>query len=271
MDLPFTKLRTAGDAWILLDLRNTPMKDADFSAIARELCHRTKGACSSGLIVLETAGREPVARAWSRTGTISPLHPAASLCTARWLFDTGNLSGDAISFQTLQGSQEVLVLDSRIFSICLGIPVAEKIKRTPGEPWLGGDSGLQKNYIGSSRVKPGRSGKFKSEQRTAVMLWDGPLPKKQLRTISSRQPESNSLVYAGIISRGRIEVHAAGSDALRACGLALAAARTGGFCEQETNCSTGDGFVLAYMAADNSVFTAGSVSYCLRGQWWYED
>ncbi len=257
-----------------MDLRNASLKDANFSAIARDLCHRVKGAGASGLIVLEQSAQEPIARAWSRAGMISPLLPTAALCTARWLFDTGNLSGDAIPIRTLSGKQEVLVLDSRIFSLCLGTPAAEKIKRSPGSSWFSADASLQKNFIGSSKVQLNgveRDGFSKDPTQHTILLWDGPLPKKKLHAIGGKGDSAQKLLYAGIISRGQMEVHAPGSDALAACGIALAAARSGDFCEQETNCSTDDGFILAYAAADDSVFAAGSVSYCLRGEWWYQD
>jgi diaminopimelate epimerase len=243
MNLSFIKLRVADAAWILIDRVGAEGADPDWSAAARELCSAVRGCGARGLAVLERLSGSYAARVWDRRGLACPLSPSALLCIARWLFDMGQIAGESAQISSREGVHDIVVLDSRNFSISLGTA------QVRGE-------GTR------SAVKLGA-------YSLTLRLIDGPLPPKRSRTADRAGAEPD--VEVAVLARETLRIRSYGSDALLAAGAALAAAHKADFAEREASVALGRDQVLVQWLESGEVYVAGAPHYCFRGEFWAEE
>ncbi len=243
MNLSFIKLRVADAAWILIDRVGAQGADPDWSAVARELCSPVRGCGAKGLAVLESLNGSPAARAWDRRGGACPLSPSALLCIARWLFDMGQVAGESVQLGSREGLHDIVVLDSRNFSISLG--------------------------MAQVRSEGARSTVRLGEETLTLRLIDGPLPGK--RAMAASKAGIGADVDVAVLARQTLRIRGHGSDALLAAGGALAAAHKADFAEREASVALGRDQVLAQWLESGELYVAGQPHYCFRGEFWAEE
>jgi diaminopimelate epimerase len=243
MNLSFFKLRVADAAWILIDRVGAEGADPDWSAVARELCSAVRGCGAQGLAVLERLSGSHAARAWDRRGRACPLSPSALLCIARWLFDMGQVAGESVHITSREGVHDIVVLDSRNFSISLG-------------------SALVRGEGARGSVKLG-------EYSLTLRLIDGPLPGKRTRAADRAGAEPD--VEVAVLARETLRIRSYGRDALLAAGAALAAAHKADFAEREASVALGHDQLLVQWLESGEVYGAGQPHYCFRGEFWAEE
>mgnify|MGYP002777201333 CR=1 FL=1 len=243
MDLRFTKLRVCDDAWLIVDRRGARGADPAWAACAKELCHRSRGASARGLVVLEGAGSPLLARAWDARGEARPLAPSAILCAARWAFDNGLASGDAIRITAREGELEAFALDSQSLGVGLG---RVELKRVKG--------GFESRVMG---------------RELGLVLADGEPPRRspvpQGRQAAVRAASS---IEAGVVSRSRIVLRRPGEDGLLAAAVALTAAHEAGLADREASVEWRGESILAQLLDDGEAYAAASPAYVIRGEFW---
>jgi len=267
MNVSFIKLRVADDPWILVirpsmdvnpDKAESPA-GPDWAQVAAGLCHRTRGAAASGLVLVDAKVEPVVVQAWDASGRSCPPPPAALLCAARWLFDSGRASGDLVEM-TGDGPVKVLVVDSRTFGVELGA--------------VGGPSDVARLEAAieapGPRDRPAAAlGLELGGRQAAVLCYDGRLPRRT-GAPAVRVPGAPR-IEAACVSAHQLRVRRNGVDAVHAAGAALVAAAAIGLADREATVRTrGDG-ILVQWTDEGSVFAAAEASYCLSGEYWLEE
>lgn len=251
MNVPFLKLRVANDAWLVV---TAPDQEPDWPSFARLACSSASGAAASGAVVLGQGGQS--ARAYGRQGTPLPLPPSACLCAARWLFDAGRSSRDAV---LISGSGEggadieVLTVDSRAFALNLGGVRVLKKNSAPRTAEPG-----KNPAVALARVEAGG-------QELKVRLFDG------WAGMAARRACPRDEVLAACVSRERVRVYRRGSDALLAAAAACSAAAELGLMEAECAAELPGGAVLVQKPDDSSFVVVAEPEYCLSGEIWMQE
>jgi diaminopimelate epimerase len=255
MNLHFLKLRVAADPWILVDRCGTDTPDEtsiqgagaalpDWESAAALVCHPYRGAAARGMVVVGGAAEPYRIRSWNAAGRFQDLPPAAALCAARWLFDTGRAAGDTVTLEAASGPMEILVLDSRNFGLALGNPQAGNEERRSPELF--------------SVVLPGRS--------LRVRLNDGAIPRH-----ATRAGDPRDLIQVGCIARAELQLKALGIDALEAAGAAVAAASLAAYADRDCTVLIGDSRIMVQWPTEGPMFLAAAPAYCLAGDIWLDD
>ncbi|HAP43200.1 MAG: hypothetical protein A2087_08755 [Spirochaetes bacterium GWD1_61_31] len=262
MDLTFYKLHTAGTAWLLIDNSAASLKDGAWDRVARSLCHRLHGAGADGLVVLERSQSDTIVRQWSARGRVGPASPAALLCAARWLFDTGQAEGDSLRLLGTSGYSELIMFDSQAFGLRLLTAADYQPQAGLRRPTRQAGKLAADNYAGTALLDL-------ADGRLAVDVLDGPLRRRPAGSSRSgqRQPETTR-VELGVISRQQLTMRCTGIDPLAGAAWSLVVAGAWGFCEPEVAIRHGQADLVAYKAADQSVFVAAPVGYALKGESW---
>ncbi|MFH2115702.1 MAG: hypothetical protein ABIJ86_14480 [Spirochaetota bacterium] len=249
MNLHFLKLRVAADPWIVVnrcgpDAADVPADMTDWQSAAVLVCHPYRGAAARGLVVVD-GGEEPFrVRSWNAAGQSQDLPPAAALCAARWLFDTGRAVGETVTIAATAGQLEILVLDSRNFGLALGNPQA----RT------------------AERHSPARFTVDIPDKSLQVRLHDGAIPQRSSLAIDSRD-----LIQVGCVARHELQVKVRGVDALEAAGAATAAASLAAYADRDCSVLIGDGRIMVQWPEGGPMFLAAAPAYCLAGDIWLDD
>lgn len=256
MNLSFYKMQAGGRSWAMMDQKASLQKPAVYAQAARELGGRLRGAAVDGLIVLESGSGQPVARLWSRKGQPQGLPPSALVCVARWAFDTGQAEGDQIHIRSIEGSHEILVLDSRAFGLALSLTApADSSGRSASFRLQKDGRGLQdRHYLGYCQLQDGRAVR-------RLDIWDGPLPAR---------PEPELGLAAGVISRDHLSLRSPGLDPLHAAGLAFSAARSLDLVEASLSLGHRGATLLLQQATDTGLFVATTADYCFSGEFWLD-
>jgi diaminopimelate epimerase len=255
MNLHFLKLRVAADPWILVDRcgADTPVTQAmpaatadlpDWHYAAALLCHPYRGAAAKGVVLVD-GGAEPYrVQAWNAAGLFQDLPPAAALCAARWLFDTGRATGETVTLAAASGCIEILVLDSRNFGLALGNPQATTTEqRSPDRFTI---ALLDKSF--------------------RVRLHDGAIPPR-----ANLGTDARDLVQVGCVARHELQLRVRGVDALEAAGAATAAASLATYADRDCSVLIGDSRIMVQWPEGGPMFLAASPAYCLAGDIWLDD
>ena len=261
MNLHFLKLRVASDPWILVDrcganagdtkaTLETPTVPDSFARIpdwqyaATLVCHPHRGAAARGLMVVEGSAEPYRVQSWNARGLVQDLPPAAALCAARWLFDTGRAVGETVSLASTSGPVEILVLDSRNFGLALGNPQAgSDMPRSPDRFTI---------------ALPSKS--------VQVRLHDGALP--QRKSLSS---DARDLVQVGCHARHELQLRVQSLDALEAAGAAVAAASLAAYADRDCTVLIGGSRIMVQWPDEGPMFLGAAPAYCLAGDIWLDD
>ena len=261
MNLHFLKLRVTSDPWILVDrcganagetlaapeaqtIPDSLAELADWHYAATLVCHPYRGAAARGLMVVEGVAEPYRVQSWNAGGLIQDLPPAAALCAARWLFDTGRAVGETVSLTSTTGPMEILVLDSRNFGLALGNPRAGRaLPHSPDR---------------FSIALPAKS--------VQVRLHDGPIP--QRKNLAS---DARDLIQVGCLARHELQLRVHGHDVLEAAGAAVAAASLAAYADRDCTVRVGGNRIMVQWPDEGPMFLAAAPAYCLAGDIWLDD
>lgn len=261
MNLHFLKLRVAADSWILVDrcgahavdtlnpadspiLQDPAAGMPDWHHAASLACHPFRGAAARGLVLVEGKAEPYFVQSWNARGQVQALPPAAALCAARWLFDTGRAAGETVALASTSGPVEILVLDSRNFGLALGNPQARAVE---------------------ARL-PGRFTIALQDRTVQVMLHDGAIPRR-----ADLVTEGRDLVQVGCLARHELQLKVRGIDALEASSSAVAAASLAAFADRDCTVTIGGSRIMVQWPEEGPMFLAAAPAYCLAGDIWLDD
>jgi diaminopimelate epimerase len=180
---------------------------------------------------------------WNAGGLVQDLPPAAALCAARWLFDTGRAAGETVSLASTKGLMEILVLDSRNFGLALGNPQVKA----------------------AGPRSPDRFTISMHQKSIQVRLHDGVIP--QRRRLSS---DARDLVQVGCTARHEVQLKVRGLDALEAAGAAVAAASLASYADRDCTVVIGGSRIMVQWPDEGPMFLAAAPAYCLAGDIWLD-
>ncbi len=130
MEIPFYKMHTGGNGFLLIDLaRQTRLSGLEAAAlypeISRIMCGRRYGVGAAGCIFLAP---DNSIRFFSHQGKEADYSGDALLCAARYAFDSGRITRNQagtenlIRFRTVKGEVPLGIIGAHEFSLCLGAP-----------------------------------------------------------------------------------------------------------------------------------------------------
>ncbi len=133
MELNFYKLQIGGNDLILVNqLGKTVIDETLLPQLSKNLCKRSKGVGSNGVIYLYPGVEHEVQiKFYNSKGSSSKISYDALLCTAKYVFDYGLSGSEYIVIESDFGVITVDCIDSSNFRISLGEPGTEN-----GEPLL---------------------------------------------------------------------------------------------------------------------------------------
>lgn len=267
MNLSFLKLRVADCPWILFDRLPAPGEDRSgdlpWDSIAVDMCSRSRGAAAVGIVVVEREGDTNIVRTWDARGFPCAPPPAAALCASRLLFDAGRGGSESITFRSSGGDTEVLVIDSRILGISVGIPAREDgsaLAGTLGPAGLGlsvqpGSGVALPVWLGGATVE--------------VALFDSPPARTPSRGSAGRAAVPGACrVEVLSISRQELRVRRGRCDPVVAAAAAATAAVVADYADRETACLLAGDRLVAQWPEAGPVFVAAVPEYCLSGEFW---
>jgi len=267
MNLSFLKLRVADCPWILFDRPPAPggdgTDDLPWDSIAVDICSRSRGAAAVGIVVVEREGDTNIVRTWDAKGAPCAPPPAAALCAARLLFDAGRGGSESIAFRSSGGDTEVLVIDSRILGISVGIPSRE-------------DGGALAGTLGTAglglSVQPGSGVAVPVTlcgKSVEVALFDSP-PARPASRGNAGSAVSHGLKRVEVlaVSRQELRVRRGSCDPVVAAAAAVAAAVVADYADRETACLLTRDRLVAQWPEAGPVFVAAVPEYCLSGEFW---
>jgi hypothetical protein len=260
MNLPFLKLRVADCAWVLFDRWEASGEgELPWASIAVGICDRYRGAAAVGLVAVKRQGDANLIETWDASGEPIAPPPSASLCASRLLFDAGRAGPDSVEFRSSAGTVEALVIDSRVLSLPLGVPLRED-----GGP-LGdayGSGGLRLSAApGSVVVMP----VVLNGEGVEVALYDRPPAGRRARSATGA---GNRRVEALAVSRQELRVLRRSRDPLVAAAAATAAAIVADYADRECAAMIAGHRLAAQWPEDGPVFVAAAPEYCFSGDFW---
>ena len=133
MELNFYKLQIGCNDLILVNqLSKTSIDETLLPQLSKNLCKRSKGVGSNGVIYLYPGIEHEVQiKFYNSRGSSSKISYDALLCTAKYVFDYGLSGSEYIVIESDFGVITVDCIDSTNFRISLGEPTTEN-----GEPLL---------------------------------------------------------------------------------------------------------------------------------------
>lgn len=123
--LEFAKLQGTGNDFVLIDGRTTRERgDAEWAALARELCERHFGVGSDGLLlVLPSAEADIRMRMWNPDGSQAQMCGNGLRCFARYVLDREHPHDDALAVETDAGLRTVQRRGRERFEVSMGRPI----------------------------------------------------------------------------------------------------------------------------------------------------
>jgi hypothetical protein len=155
----------------------------------------------------------------------------------------GQIVGESVQISSREGLHDIVVLDSRNFSIGLG--------------------------VAQVRAEGTRSTVRLGEYSLTLRLIDGPLPRKRARTADRTGGDAD--VDVAVLAREMLRIRGYGSDALLSAGAGLAAAHKADFAEREASVALGRDQVIVQWLESGELYVAGQPHYCFRGEFWAEE
>ncbi len=271
MNLSFLKLRVADCPWILFDRLPASGKDSvrgelPWDSIAVDICSRSRGAAAVGIVVVERDGDTNIVRTWDAEGASCAPPPAAALCASRLLFDAGRAGSESIAFRSSGGDTEVLVIDSRILGISVGIPAREDGSILAG---VMGPAGLGLSVQSGSGVALPVS---LCGTAVEVALFDRPPARPAFRGQAGRLATHGlKRVEVLAISRQELRVRRGACDPVLAAAAAAAAAVVADYADRESACLLAGDRLVAQWPEKGPVFVAAAPEYCLSGEFWFTE
>ena len=273
MDIRFYKLHVCGSDWILTDRMGREGESApDFEALAASLCRRKRGVGGNGLIALSKPERDVWAECYGPDGAPRSLSPAAALCAARSLFDSGRGGTNVVELRTREGETRVDIIDSTRFALSLG--QAHSLSGTMLREGEADHSAAAVELGGRAySILPVRV----AGQSFAVVIAEGSL-KDALAPFDPSSPspaaapwqERITPLAVRVISRTKLAAAGYSSDACSSAGAALAAADAYGLADREAAVRIGGDAIYVNANSSDGLYAAARPVYVFSGEYWLE-
>jgi diaminopimelate epimerase len=288
MDLSFYKLRVCDADLILVDDFAGAGRDRDWSAAARFLLDRRRGAGADRLAVLAKAEASVWLRVFGSRGEPDPCPFDAAICAARFLLDSGRSASETVKLRLPGAEIAVDVLDAASLGLRLGQP--------RGLP----DGALLDLEAAAGRKSLVQAGGERYEVLPLGLAGlQGPGLRPDAPSATARGPEALALFYEGgtksararirsagrdetappvlpirLVSREELWVKAAHSPALDSCAtasLALAAAAAAGYAGEEALVRLRGGALWVEWAEEIGLYAAARPEYVYKGEFHLDD
>jgi diaminopimelate epimerase len=117
----FVKLQATGNDFVLIDGRS--MKQLDWSALAKAMCHRHYGVGADGiLLILPSKKADFYMRMFNPDGSEAEACGNGLRCAARYAKDNGLAKGLEIKIETSVGMKTAQIEDSKSIQVAMGKP-----------------------------------------------------------------------------------------------------------------------------------------------------
>jgi diaminopimelate epimerase len=275
MELRFYKLRVCDADLILVDDLAGDGRDRDWSAAARLLLDRRRGAGADRLAVLAKAEVATWLRVFKSDGEPSLCPYDAALCAARFLLDSGRADSAAVRLRLPGGELGVDVLDAATLGISLGLP-----RGLPDGTALDIEAAAGRRAVVESggeryEVLPLGLGNPDGGPEAVAVFYEGGAKAARARIrASTRGKKAPEVLPLRLVSREEIWVDAprrAGLDAASIAGLSLAAAAAAGYAERGALVRLRGGALWTEWGEERPLYAAGRVEYVYRGEFHLED
>lgn len=276
MDISFYKIRSFRSDFVLVNQGGSQEFSTHIAPqIAKTLCQRRYGVGAKGLIVVSpTEGSESKLTVFDKAGKCVHETLDALLCGVRYLFDSGQNSGDKVSITTNDRSCRFTALDSNQFEIDLGTPASPILEKamdsSPSHDFNTSFLFENKRYI----VTPVSLGIVCS-----VLFITQPL--RELRALDRRFKTEKSVgdsirAYLRPRSPDELRIYTwpteATADYSSIAACCAVAAISNGFGEEFVTVSIGrDRAYAEWSPKTNSVRVSGGASYVFSGDYYFED
>jgi len=127
----FVKLQGTGNDFILIDVREPQSNDArslerDWSALARDMCHRHFGVGADGLLlVLPSETADLRLRMFNPDGSEAEACGNGLRCFAKYAIERGLVSGAEFMVETLAGTRSVRTQAEKGIQVVMGVPTLD--------------------------------------------------------------------------------------------------------------------------------------------------
>jgi len=127
----FVKLQGTGNDFILIDVREPQSNDArslerDWSALARDMCHRHFGVGADGLLlVLPSETADLRLRMFNPDGSEAEACGNGLRCFAKYAVERGLVSGAEFMVETLAGTRSVRTQAEKGIQVVMGMPTLD--------------------------------------------------------------------------------------------------------------------------------------------------
>jgi len=124
----FVKLQATGNDFILIDVREPQLSDArglerDWSAVARDMCHRHFGVGADGLLlVLPSETADLRLRMFNPDGSEAEACGNGLRCFAKYAVESGLVGSAEFMVETQAGTRSVRTLAEKGVQVAMGIP-----------------------------------------------------------------------------------------------------------------------------------------------------
>ena len=276
MDIDFYKLHLCGNDAILLNyLYRTNPGNSYFSELSRKLCPRRTGIGANSLIVATQSDQAELGMEhFTPKGSEAIVDNDATLCLARFAFDSGFVNGNRIDITVGNKKNKIEVIDSESFRISLGPP-----RSLDGSRELSEDPDSEANLFvevdGKRRVV---TPLFVNRPFLVVVSsMRGPSVKNLTKSVRMAVPSLKALpVFLRIISREEIAVYTWQPASLQDCTSSVAAAAAAGilngFCDNDLVVDfKGHTLFVQWMQRTNQILVTATPRYVYSGSYYLEE
>ncbi len=119
--LPFFKMHGGGNDFVLIDHRDRPIPEAEYSRFAKRVCAPKIGVGADGLILIETSEKADFRwRFFNADGSEAEMCGNGARCAARFAVLHG-LAGHSLAFETMAGLIAAEVQDRQVEVTMVGV------------------------------------------------------------------------------------------------------------------------------------------------------
>ncbi len=282
----FVKLQGTGNDFILIDVREPQSNDArslerDWSALARDMCHRHFGVGADGLLlVLPSETADLRLRMFNPDGSEAEACGNGLRCFAKYAIERGLVSGAEFMVETLAGTRSVRTQAEKGIQVVMGVPtldpaaipvLVERRDRQDPTPVVDypitvGDSELKISCVSMGNPH-------------AVCFWDQPVADFPLAEVGPKVehhhmfPNRVNFEVANIISQNEIRarVWERGAGETLSCGSGACAiavvSRLKGFSHNPVDITLPGGTLTVDWNGAGEVFLSGPAEVVFYGVW----
>ena len=276
MEFNFYKLQISGNDLLLVNqINKTTIDETLLPQLTRNLCKRSKGVGSNGVIYLYPGVEHEVQiKFYNSKGSSNNISYDAFLCTAKYVFDYGLSGSDYIVIESDFGVITVDCIDSTSFRISLGEPSTENgeiltedsVSEYSKQIIIEGRSTI---YTPVTLKETGISVFFPNKQKT---------DKKEIADFFRRLRKNSQYrtVFINIFNEEEIGVETYSQyyrrDNCFISAIAGVSSVVNGFCDRElTICYRSDNLFFQWDRENNQVYITGQPGYVFSGTFYFDE